>query len=59
MVEDACRDLAERGFAAIEAYPDLTRAENETSAAQPAFWEALGFAPAVDDEKFPVMRRDL
>jgi ribosomal protein S18 acetylase RimI-like enzyme len=59
LVEDVCRDLAERGFAAVEAYPDLTRDEDETSAGRPVFWHALGFATAVDDERFPVMRREL
>jgi len=59
LVEDVCRDLAERGFAAIEAYPDLTRPSDETSGASPAFWQALGFETAVDDDRFPVMRRDL
>jgi ribosomal protein S18 acetylase RimI-like enzyme len=59
LVEQVCADLAGRGFAAIEAYPDLTRSENETSAARPQFWQALGFALAVDDERFPVVRREL
>ena len=59
LVEDVCRDLGERGFAAVEAYPDLTRPETETSGARPAFWQALGFVTAVDDERFPVMRREL
>jgi ribosomal protein S18 acetylase RimI-like enzyme len=59
LVEDVCEDLAGRGFAAVEAYPDLTQSENETSGARPGFWIALGFATAVDDERFPVMRRDL
>ena len=59
LVEDVCSDLAGRGFAAVEAYPDLTRPETETSAARPEFWHKLGFATAVDDERFPVMRREL
>ncbi|HUG46793.1 MAG TPA: GNAT family N-acetyltransferase [Candidatus Limnocylindria bacterium] len=59
LVEEVCRDLAERGFAAVESYPDLTRPEDETSAARPGFWHALGFTTAVDDERFPVMRREL
>lgn len=59
LVDEVCRDLAERGFAAVEAYPDLTRPEDETSAARPAFWHKLGFDTAVDDERFPVMRREL
>ena len=59
LVEAVCADLAERGFSAIEAYPDLTRSEDETSGARPEFWHKLGFATAVDDERFPVMRREL
>lgn len=59
LVEDVCADLARRGFAAVEAYPDMTRGENETSGARPGFWHAVGFATAVDDERFPVMRREL
>lgn len=59
LVDDVCRDLAGRGFAAVEAYPDLTRSEDETSGARPGFWHTLGFATAVDDERFPVMRREL
>ena len=31
----------------------------ETSAAFPAFWERLGFRIVVDDERFPVVRREL
>ena len=30
-----------------------------TSAATPEFWLAAGFAVAVDDERFPVVRREL
>ena len=59
LVEEVCRDLAERGFAAIEAYPDLTLPENESSGARPAFWHELGFATAVDDDRYPVMRREI
>jgi GNAT superfamily N-acetyltransferase len=59
LVDAVCADLAGRGFAAIEAYPDLTRSENETSGARPEFWHKLGFETAVDDERFPVMRREL
>jgi ribosomal protein S18 acetylase RimI-like enzyme len=59
LVENVCRDLAERGFSAIEAYPDLTRPADETSGARPEFWQRLGFETAVDDDRFPVMRREL
>lgn len=59
LVADVCRDLADRGFAAVETYPESGRSPDETSAATPAFWRSCGFLLAVDDERFPVMRRDL
>ena len=59
LVEDVCRDLTERGFSAVEAYPDMTLTDNSASAARPGFWHELGFATAVDDERYPVMRREL
>ncbi|MEP7361472.1 MAG: hypothetical protein ABI744_07825 [Chloroflexota bacterium] len=59
LVEEVVRDLTARGFSAVEAYPDLTLGENEASGARPSFWHELGFATAVDDERYPVMRREL
>jgi hypothetical protein len=59
LVAEVCRDLAERGWTAVEAYPDLTLPEDETSAGRAVFWHACGFVTAVDDERFPVMRREL
>ncbi len=59
LVDDVCDDLARRGFSAVEAYPDLTLAEDAGSGARPGFWHELGFATAVDDERYPVMRREL
>ena len=59
LVQVVCDDLAARGFAAIETYPDRSQAEDATSAARPGFWEACGFRLAVDDAHFPVMRREL
>ena len=59
LVADIARDLAARGFAAIEAYPDLTLTADEASAASTRFWEACGFALAATDERYPVMRREL
>jgi GNAT superfamily N-acetyltransferase len=59
LVEAVCDDLAGRGFAAVETYPEVGAPENATSAAQPAFWERLGFVVAAADERFPVMRREL
>ena len=59
LVLDVCTELAHRGFAAVEAYPDLTRPINETSAATPDFWLGCGFVMAVADDRYPVMRQDL
>jgi len=59
LVEAVCDDLAGRGFAAVETYPEVGARPNATSAADPAFWERLGFVVAAPDERFPVMRRDL
>ncbi len=59
MIEAVCDDLAARGFAAVETYPEVGARRNATSAAAPAFWEGLGFVVAAPDERFPVMRREL
>jgi GNAT superfamily N-acetyltransferase len=59
LVAAVCEDLAGRGFAAVETYPEAARDPDATSAATPAFWLAAGFRLAVDDERFPVMRREL
>jgi hypothetical protein len=59
LVADLCEELARRGFAAVEAYPEAGVAPDATSAATPAFWVRAGFAIAVDDERFPVVRREL
>ena len=59
LVEAVCDDLAGRGFAAVETYPEVGAREDATSAATPAFWERLGFVVAAPDERFPVMRREL
>jgi GNAT superfamily N-acetyltransferase len=59
LVAAVCEDLAGRGFAAVEVYPEAHSDPNATSAATPAFWLAAGFGLAVDDERFPVLRREL
>ncbi len=59
LVEDVCVELGRRGFSAVEVYPDLTQTAEATSAATPAFWRGCGFSLAVDDERFPVLRREL
>ncbi len=59
LVAAVCDDLATRGFSAVEAYPERGTRENATSAATPAFWVGCGFSIAVDDERFPVLRREL
>jgi GNAT superfamily N-acetyltransferase len=52
-------DLAGRGFSAVEAYPEPQALPDSTSAATPAFWATCGFDLAVDDPRFPVVRREL
>jgi ribosomal protein S18 acetylase RimI-like enzyme len=59
LVEAVCTDLAERGFTAVETYPEIGARPDATSAATPEFWESLAFRRAIADERFPVMRRDL
>jgi GNAT superfamily N-acetyltransferase len=59
LVRSVCDDLAGRGFAAVEAYPEAGARPDATSGATPAFWIAAGFHLAVDDEHFPVLRREL
>src|SRR3954470_5396346 len=59
LVANVCDDLAGRGFAAVEAYPERGTRPDATSAATPAFWLAAGFTLAVDNERFPVFRREL
>lgn len=59
LVESVCEDLAGRGFAAVEAYPESNARPDATSAATPAFWLRCGFALAVDDVRYPVVRREL
>lgn len=58
LVEAVCNDLAGRGFAAVEAYPEVGVREDATSSATPSFWEGLGFVVAAADARFPVMRRE-
>jgi ribosomal protein S18 acetylase RimI-like enzyme len=59
LVEAVCEDLGGRGFAAVEAYPDVGARPDATSAATPEFWVSVGFAIAAADERFPVLRREL
>ena len=59
LVEAICVDLAGRGFAAVEAYPEIGPRPDATSAATPAFWVRAGFSAVVPDERYPVVRREL
>jgi hypothetical protein len=59
LVAAVCEDLAGRGFTAIETYPTIGAQPDATSAATPTFWESVGFDRVIDDERFPVMRRDV
>jgi ribosomal protein S18 acetylase RimI-like enzyme len=58
LVEAVCGDLAGRGFAAVEAYPEVHAAEDSTPAARTQFWLRAGFQLAIDDERYPVVRRE-
>ena len=59
LVRAVCDDLTGRGFAAVEAYPERRVNLDATSAAWPEFWLRAGFEVAVDDERYPVVRREL
>lgn len=59
LVAAVCEDLTGRGFTAVETYPSIGAQPDATSAATPEFWESVGFARAIADERFPVMRREL
>jgi hypothetical protein len=59
LVAAVCDDLAGRGFFAVEAYPEANARPDVTSAATPSFWVRAGFRVAVDDDRFPVVRREL
>ena len=59
LVLEVVEDLGRRGFAAVEAYPEPGARPDATSAATPEFWVGCGFEVAVDDERFPVVRREL
>jgi GNAT superfamily N-acetyltransferase len=58
LVAAVCDDLAGRGFAAVETYPEIGARPEATSAADPEFWASAGFVIAAADERFPVMRRE-
>ena len=58
LIEVVCADLESRGFTAVESYPEIGARPDATSAASPGFWESVGFARAIDDARFPVMRRE-
>lgn len=59
LVQAVCDDLSGRGFSAVEAYPEPNARPDSTSAATPEFWVGCGFEIAIDDERFPVVRREL
>jgi ribosomal protein S18 acetylase RimI-like enzyme len=59
LVASVCEELAARGFSAVEAYPERGAPPDATSAATPEFWVRAGFELAVDDDRFPVVRREL
>jgi hypothetical protein len=59
LVAAVCDDLGARGFAAVEAYPERRAKPDATPSANDGFWLAAGFTVAVEDEHYPVLRREL
>jgi ribosomal protein S18 acetylase RimI-like enzyme len=59
LVEGVCDDLSSRGFSAVEAYPEPRANPDATSAANPEFWRRAGFSIVIEDERYPVARREL
>jgi GNAT superfamily N-acetyltransferase len=59
LVDAVCDDLAGRGFSAVEAYPEAKARPDATSAASTRFWLGSGFELVVDDDRYPVVRREL
>jgi hypothetical protein len=59
LVTAVCDDLAGRGFAAVEAYPEAHSRPDATPAATRQLWIRAGFTTAVDDDRYPVLRREL
>ena len=59
LVEAVCDDLAARGFAAVETYPEVGRKEDATSAARPRSGSGSGSSSRRPTSGFPVLRREL
>jgi ribosomal protein S18 acetylase RimI-like enzyme len=59
LIEMICDDLATRGCAAVETYPEVGARPDSTSGATPWFWQTVGFEVAAPDDRFPVLRREL
>ena len=60
LVEAVCDDLAGRGFAAVEAYPERgAPGRTRRARRRPSSGSRPGSRLAVDDERFPVVRREL
>src|SRR5207244_4629750 len=47
LIQAVCDDLGTRGFAAVEAYPEVGARPDSTSTATPEFWTKAGFELAV------------
>ena len=59
LVEAVCDDLAGRGFAAVETYPEVGASPTPPAPPTRRSGSGLGFTVAAPDERFPVMRREL
>ena len=59
LVEAVCDDLAGRGFAAVEAYPEVGARARRHERRDPGVLGAPGLRGRGADERFPVLRREL
>ncbi|MCV0403057.1 MAG: hypothetical protein K5924_05040 [Chloroflexi bacterium] len=59
LLEALCAELDGRGITAVESYPEQVGDAWRPSAGPSAVYEAAGFERAVDDDRYPVYRREL
>jgi hypothetical protein len=59
LAESVCAELDRRGVVAVETYPERATDPWLPSAGPASVYEAAGFVRAVDDDQFPVYRREL
>jgi hypothetical protein len=59
LLEAVCEELDHRGITAVEAYPEARGNDWVASPGPTRIYAAAGFEQAVEDERYPVMRREL